>query len=663
MSATTETVRLETVFDRTAGPDAAIARLTLVNDTNRRIGPFELALTSIVPLVPGEGSGVRVVERVSVYHVVAGDPAFVLEPGAALELGPFTAGFPVRHANDGPSAAYLVDLAGNVLAEDVPRAQRRVLTEVEVAPCATTPEPGPAPVAPPARPPDGPLVLPWPDRVEVAGESPVRRWALAGPDGFCEPEWTAVRDLVARLFPGEDERLLAAAGESADDRAGVVTVVRAPAGTMAEAASRLRFDGDAVEVTVAAAAGLRAALVTLAQLVRAADLVGGPGRVPTSGVIEDAPRYEWRGLHLDVARSFRTADEVARVIDLAAWRKLNRLHLHLTDDEGWRLPVLGYPALTDIGAWRGHGRAVPPLLGSGPEPTGGSYTAADIAGWRRRADALGVVMVPEIDLPGHGFAALAAVPDLRDPDDAGGYRSVQGFTTNVLNPGVDATWPFLRAALGAVADLFDPPWIHVGGDEVPAGAWDGSPAAGRWAVEHGVSGTDGIAAAFMAGVVDLVRTDLGREVGVWEEAAASGALGPGEGYVVPWQSSKECRDLLAAGHTVVAAPAERCYLDQVSDDHWTTPGLSWAGAVPLEAAHTFDPAELAAVGGVGSVLGLQACLWSEVTPTAERVDDQLVGRLDALAERAWSPPGAGDLDRVATLASIAPRLARTGLPA
>ncbi len=182
------------------------------------------------------------------------------------------------------------------------------------------------------------------------------------------------------------------------------------------------------------------------------------------------PRHEWRGLHVDLARQFLPAADVGWLIDVAAWHGLNRLHLHLTDDEGWRVPVDGYPALTEVGAWRGDGLPIPPLLGSGSEPYGGAYTREEIAGWVEAADEAGVVLVPEVDLPGHCFAALAACPDLADPDDTSGAVSVQWFVDNVLNPGVPGWRPFVEAVFGSLADLFPSPWLHAGGDELPLGA-------------------------------------------------------------------------------------------------------------------------------------------------------------------------------------------------
>ena len=234
------------------------------------------------------------------------------------------------------------------------------------------------------------------------------------------------------------------------------------------------------------------------------------------------------------------------------------------------MPVDAYPALTDVGAWRGHGMAIPPLLGSGPAPFGGSYTAAPRSpAGSPRAAAAGVVIVPEVDLPGHCFAALAAVPELRDPADRSGAVSVQSFVDNVLNPGVAATRPFLEAVAGELADLFPSPWLHVGGDEVADGAWSRSPAAQAYAAARGVERV----ASHRGGVHGRDhRARLG------DDGPAASACGrrppsrarcdPASGYVVGWKSAADCRRLAAAGHTVVASPAEVYYLDMAADDDW-----------------------------------------------------------------------------------------------
>ncbi|MEQ9163218.1 MAG: family 20 glycosylhydrolase, partial [Ilumatobacter fluminis] len=353
--------------------------------------------------------------------------------------------------------------------------------------------------------------------------------------------------------------------------------------------------------------------------------------------VVDRPRYAWRGVHLDVARQWFEPDVVERLIDDAAWRKLSRLHLHLTDDEAWRLPVPAHPALTEIGGRRGHGLPVPPLLGSGADPTGRGYTPDEIGRWVRRADELGVVLVPEIDLPGHLHAARVAMPQLRDPDDTSEATSVQYFVDNVLVPGAPATRRFITDVVDAVAELFpSSPWIHVGGDEVPDGAWSGSPIAREWARANGLSTTNEIEAAIHREVVEAIRERTGRAVGAWEEAARTRGAVPGDGYVVGWQSIDINRELAARGFDVVIAPGQAYYLDMAENSAWETPGMSWAGATSLADVCAFDPESGWSPAERAHIVGLQACLWTEYVHDEAALRDRLFPRLDAIAERSWT---------------------------
>jgi hexosaminidase len=315
------------------------------------------------------------------------------------------------------------------------------------------------------------------------------------------------------------------------------------------------------------------------------------------------------------------------LIDVAAWHGLNRLHLHLTDDEGWRVPVDGYPQLTDVGAWRGHDLPIPPLLGSGSEPYGGWYDLDEIRAWVRAADDAGVVIVPEVDLPGHCFAALAAIPELADPDDTSGAVSVQSFVDNVLNPGVPGWRPFVEAVFGSLADLFPSPWLHAGGDELPPGAWSGSPAAQR-------AGADGT--SFLGELVELVIASTGRKVGVWQEAAEAGALHPDDGYVVGWKSAADCRRLAAGGFDVVASPAEVYYLDMAADTDWHAPGMSWAGHSAVADIEAFDVTSEWAASERANLLGVQACMWTEHVRDRPAMERLMFPRLAAFAGSAWT---------------------------
>jgi len=357
---------------------------------------------------------------------------------------------------------------------------------------------------------------------------------------------------------------------------------------------------------------------------------------PGSLEFEGEPVFAFRGLMVDLARQWFEPDVLLRLLDAAAERRLTHLHLHLTDDEAWRLPVPRYPALGEIGGTRGHGLPLPPTLGSGPAPYGRCYTADEIATWVSRADQLGIVLVPEVDLPAHNHAALTALPHLRDPDDTSAAVSVQWFTDNVIVPGHPATQPFLEAVVDALAELFpNSPHLHIGGDEVPHGAWRGSSIVAALQAEHGLATARSVEAWFHRHLADLIRERTGRRVAAWQEAGESGGLRPDDGYLVGWRSADDCRALAAAGYNVVAAPAEAYYLDMAVDDGWNTPGMSWAGATSLADVQAFDPAAGWTVSERSRLLGVQACLWTELVPDEPTLWQRLLPRLDAIAHRAW----------------------------
>jgi hexosaminidase len=549
-------------------------RLRLVNAGWTSLAGFRLALTSVIQLTPGAGSAAELVSWTSGHHELAPPSGFELGPGQVWELGWLSCGHRPGHANDGPASAFVILADGSTSAVSVGRTALA-------------------------------------DPVRVGRSAPPPLSLGTGSDVACRA-WVAASACERRLFP-DDAAVLGDSG---------ATVTASVVDTMAPGAFRI----DDLDVTAGSEAALRWAFVSLAR--------GRRQGADPSG--RHTPVHVWRGLHIDLARQFMPATDVEWLIDVAAWRRLNRVHLHLTDDEAWRVPISSYPALTEVGAWRGHGLAVPPLLGSGADPYGGAYSADDIGRWVRHAAELGVELVPEVDLPGHCFAALAAVPELRDPDDTTGAVSVQYFVDNVLVPGLPSTRPFLEAVFGALADLFPGPFVHVGGDEVPAGAWAGSPAAQRYAAERGLDGSDAIASAFMADVINLVRAATGRRIGVWQEAAESGALRPEDGYVVGWKSGADCRRLAAAGYQVVAAPAEVYYLDMAADTEWDSPGASWAGSSAVADIEAYDVTAGWTDTERSNLLGIQACLWTEHVHDHASLQSLLIPRLDAIAASAWT---------------------------
>ncbi len=569
----TSSLRLDAVYVP-GGADVGRMRLRLVNAGPDELADFRLALTCVVQLTPEEGAATRLVVRTSGYHELAPPAGHVLGPGEVWDAGDLVCGHRPGHANDGPASAFVVLADGSTRPVHVGRTA----------------------IAEPVR----------------VGHSAPPPMSLGTPADVVQQAWAAAAACERRLFP-DDGAVLGESGEvvtaSVDD-------------TMPEES----FTIHGLQVAAGSEQALRSAFLAVA----------GSRRQGRDATGSHTPRYEWRGLHIDLARQFIPAVDVGWLIDVAAWRHLNRLHLHLTDDEAWRVPIAAYPALTEVGAWRGHGLAIPALLGSDAEPTGGAYTGDDIRGWVERAAELGVELIPEVDLPGHSFAALAAVPELRDPEDTSGAVSVQHFVDNVLVPGLPATARFVETVFGELADLFPAPWLHVGGDEVPAGAWARSPAAAGYARERGLAGTDAIEAAFLGDIVRWVRTATGRQVGVWQEAAEAGALQPDDGYVVGWRSNAACRDLAAAGHRVVAAPAEVYYLDMATDAEWESRGASWAGCTSVADIESFDVADGWEPSERENLLGIQACLWTEHVHDRATLVDLLVPRLDAIAASAWT---------------------------
>jgi len=595
---------LRSTFDPTTGSISLELELVEALPVEGR-----LALTSIVQLTPTVDSAARLVRQLASYHELS--PERPLTPGETWVIAHLQLSHLPSHANDGPVSAFLVhpdDSTSPVTVEPMTRVgdDARV-TDRDI----NGDRSGGMDV--------WPHLLPHPMQLDVGDwtASGVMSTSFASGPESAREAWEAIAALDRRAG---GERLV-------EQGPALVSATLAP--ELATEGYRLFVDGNAISLAAAGPRGFRHGLVTLAQLLDAG--------LPARASVDDAPRYPFRGLHVDLARQWFEPDVVERLIDVAAWRKLTHLHLHLTDDEAWRIPVAAYSELGRVAATRGHGLQLPPMLGGGPGPIGRAYTKAEIAGWVARSDELGIVLVPEIDLPAHMHAALTALPGLRDPDDTSNARSVQFFSDNVLVPGHPETMRFVRAVVDAVAELFpSSPTMHIGGDEVPHGAWSGSPIADRFMHEHGASSTQEVEAAFHSELVLTIRERTGRSVAAWQEAAESGGIEPGDGYVVGWRTVASSRQLAAAGYDVVVSPGEVYYLDMAIDDEWPTPGASWAGTSSLAAVCEFDPEAGWSEAELSHLLGVQACIWTEHVRNERLLHEFLFPRLDAIAERAWT---------------------------
>ena len=241
---------------------------------------------------------------------------------------------------------------------------------------------------------------------------------------------------------------------------------------------QLKLAKGKVAVTAGDDASLRHGLISLLQLAAT-----HPDGVPC-GVIDDAPRFGWRGMHLDCARHYYSVASICRLLDLMALLKFNRFHWHLIDDEAFRLELDSFPQLAAKTALRGPGCLVPGVFGAGAEPVGGSYSKADVAAVLAHAGELGIEVMPEIEIPAHAWALLQVLPGMRDPEDASGEESVQGYRDNTLNPAMPATWDFLEEALPEVVATFPFGVIHLGCDELPPQVWSASPALEQYKARH-----------------------------------------------------------------------------------------------------------------------------------------------------------------------------------
>ncbi|GAA4433502.1 beta-N-acetylhexosaminidase [Georgenia halophila] len=382
-------------------------------------------------------------------------------------------------------------------------------------------------------------------------------------------------------------------------------------------AYRLTVGADRVHLLAPAPVGLARGLTTLVHLVR-----GSADAIPAVA-ISDAPRYAWRGLSIDIARHFFPLSVLKEVVDLAAGYKLNALHVHLTDDQGWRLELTRRPLLTE----RSGGTEV----GGGE---GGYLSQADWAELVAHAASRAVTVVPEIDLPGHTHAALHAYGQLTPTGEAPPpYTGTDvGFSQITLNE--PATKPFLDDVLGELADLTPGPYLHGGGDEA-----------------HVMTRQD-----YLDVVAELGRVvaGTGKVLVVWQEGGAAD-LPPGS-LVQLWASGTDLTPVLDAaerGHDVIMSPGNHIYLDMKYTPEFPL-GLDWAGHVDLERSWSWDPDTYADGLDPARIRGIEAAVWTETLATRDDLFTMLLPRLAAVAEVAWSPQSVRD---ASGFAGLVPRLA------
>lgn len=362
-----------------------------------------------------------------------------------------------------------------------------------------------------------------------------------------------------------------------------------------------------------------------------------------AGEVEDWPRFSYRGMHLDVGRHFFPVEFIKEFIDLLALHNMNTLHWHLTEDQGWRIEIKKYPKLTEIGSVRqrtviGHN--------SGEydnTPYGGFYTQEEAREIVEYAQKRYVTIIPEIDLPGHMLAALAAYPELGCT--GGPYKVCPnwGVFEDVLCIGNEKTIPFLEGIMTEIIDIFPSKYIHIGGDEAPRTRWQKCPKCQVLIRKEGLKADKQHTAedrlqSYCTARIEKFLNEHGRQIIGWDEIL-EGDLAP-NATVMSWRGSAGGIKAAQMGHDVIMTPNTYCYFDYFqSEDTKNEPYDAIGGYIPVEKVYSFDPVEGLDEKQQKYVLGVQANVWTEYMTSPEQVEYMVLPRMAALAEVQWTQPG------------------------
>ena len=619
-------------------------KFVLFNLSQETITEFQFAYTSLTRVLKQhEADNATLLRRVANFHQFAPPPGFALAPGESWTFSVTGLNRVAKHVTDGAKSAYLTLSDGRHL----PVSFGDLMLE------------GRKSTLPPVLLPAGDLgsqpfsLIPWPAAFSaIAGdEVPVALYPATGSEGGDIRALVDVLALFQRLFPAAHVPFSLAVVE------GGLPLTFKTNTALAGEAYDIGFSSDGVVLESAGPAGRQFGLTSLAHLLHGAKSQDKRFKFPASGKITDAPRYTWRGCHLDVSRQFYPVADIVRFIDILAWNKLNIFHWHLSDDEAWRLEIKAYPQLTTIGATRGPDEVLLPQLGDGATPRAGFYTQDEVRAIVAHASALNVEVVPEIDIPGHSTATLFAIPELVDGQEAPeSYHSVQGYPNNALNPAIGLTYDFLETVFDEMVALFPSKYLHIGGDEVANGSWLASPLCKKLMEDEGIEVSTHALQAYFLQKVKALLDARGRKLVGWNEVSHGGGVATEGTLLMAWEKPEVGIELAREGYDVVMTPGQAYYLDMVQAEDWQEPGASWAGTVPPRHTYTYEaegefPEELK-----HHMKGIQACIWSENFISKEYFNHLVFPRLPAIAEAAWTPKAAKSWDRFAAIVRLEPVL-------
>ncbi len=394
-----------------------------------------------------------------------------------------------------------------------------------------------------------------------------------------------------------------------------------PADEVAEEGYILDVSGQQVQILASGSSGAYYGCMSLLQSI----MRGSAGDIVIPGIhVKDQPRFRWRGLMLDCSRTFLPVAYLKKTIDRMSFYKMNRLHLHLTDDQGWRLEIKKYPLLTGKGAYFDKRY-------NEPKEFQGFYTQVQMKELVEYARKRHITIIPEIEFPGHNHAALYAYPAFSCSGEVSPifpYFSGPGITKSVFCAGNKNTYRFFKNVIDEVAHVFPAQYIHLGGDEVPEGTWDDCRNCRQMMDSPGIKDQEHLQGYMMNRVGSDVTANARRPIG-WDEIFPQGV--DKKWIIMVWRGQNRGLDEIKAGYDVILCPTSNLYFD-----------YSYA-TTPTKKVYAFDPVpENLTEEETDRYLGIQACFWSHIDRTESRIDYQLFPRVLALAERAWSDKSVTD---------------------
>ena len=622
--------------------DLAASRqeFALTNTSSRPLKDFTLAYTAVNRATANAKlENAASFSRIANFHEITPNTGETIEPGETWTFAITGLANVARHRLDGPKSAY-VSTGGSVievLCNDLEAPEELDSGERRSMPAGDLSEPL--------------HIVPWPQKVEITAFAEDKTSFLVA-QGSAEEKAAAakINALAARLFPGAPHPFRFTQSHHQ------IAIEFQQDDSLAADGYRLEFDQAKAVLRYSGPVGRDYGLTVLAQMAYGTYEAPGTFKYPAQGVIEDAPRFSWRGTHLDVSRHFRGPKDIMRLLDILAWGRMNVFQWHLTDDEGWRLEIKAYPELTVGGARRGPGCQQVPQLGFAAEVYEGAYSQDEVREIVAHATSLNIDILPEIDVPGHSTAVLKTYPRFADQAETPeSYHSIQGYPNNALNPAMDETYEFLEKVFAEVASLFPFDFIHIGGDEVDVNSWLASPKTQRLMEEKGLADTMEVQAYFMGRVRDILRK-LNRKLAGWDEVSHGGGIDPDGVLLMAWQRQEVTKDLIDQGYDVICTPGQHYYMDMVQASGWYEPGAGWAGVSTPEDCYGYEAAAGLSTGSEARLKGVQACIWCEHMTDNVIFNHMVFPRLYAVAEAGWTDPASKAWLRFAAQAPFFPQL-------